>query len=248
MQIYYFPVLFEKSITPGRHNFALLMGGVFAIVYAISATGSWFIIESAGRRPLFLWGTVGQMSSMIIAFACLIPGTTAASKGAAVGLFTYIISFAVTWLPLPWLYPAEINPIKTRAKANAMSTCSNWLFNFLIVMITPIMLNNIGWGTYLFFAGVNACFLPIIWIWYPETRRRSLEEIDIIFAKGYVENNYIRAAKELPYLTDEEVERKALEYGLVDNISDDKTRMSLQEEGIVIGEEKAGLGGGIAED
>ena len=42
------------------------------------------------------------------------------------------------------LYPAEINPIKTRAKANAVSTCSNWLFNFLVVMITPIMISKIG--------------------------------------------------------------------------------------------------------
>lgn len=255
--IYYFPVLFETSITPGRHNFALLMGGVFTIVYAISATGSWFIIERAGRRPLFLWGTVGQMSSMILAFACLIPGTPSASKGAAVGLFTYIISFGITWLPLPWLYPAEINPIKTRAKANAVSTCTNWLFNFLIVMITPIMIANIGWGTYLFFACVNACFLPIIWIWYPETRRRSLEEIDIIFAKGYIEKNYIKAARELPYLSDEEIERKAYEYGLVDQVSDDLTRRSIQEEGglgvkveteVEVGEEKLSDETGVKRD
>ena len=232
------------------------MGGVFTIVYAISATGSWFIIERVGRRPLYLWGTIGQMSSMIIAFACLIPGTPAASKGAAVGLFTYIISFAITWLPLPWLYPAEINPIKTRAKANAVSTCTNWLFNFLIVMITPIMLDHIGWGTYLFFAIVNACFLPIIWVFYPETKRRSLEEIDIIFAKGYMEGNYIKAARDLPYLSDEEVEKAAFEYGLVDEITDEVTRRSLQEDGPlgskgevhVVGEEKAGLGAGIKGD
>lgn len=71
---------------------------------------------------------------MLITFACLAAGGPSNAKGAAVGLFTYIASFGATWLPLPWLYPAEINPIKTRAKANAVSTCSNWLFNFLIVM------------------------------------------------------------------------------------------------------------------
>lgn len=118
------------------------------IVYAIFATMSWFIIERVGRRKLFLWGTVGQCLSMVLVFSCLIPGTPAAAKGAAVGLFTYIASFGASWLPLPWvslfslegdrsvelmvkqLYPAEINPIKTRQKANALSTCSNWLFNF----------------------------------------------------------------------------------------------------------------------
>ncbi|KAI2612189.1 general substrate transporter [Hypoxylon fragiforme] len=215
--IYYFPILFEKNITPGNHHLALLMGGVNMIVYSIFATTSWFIIERVGRRKLFLWGTLGQCLSMVLTFACLIPNTQAASKGAAVGLFTYIASFGATWLPLPWLYPAEINPIKTRAKANAVSTCTNWLFNFLIVMVTPIMITNIGWGTYLFFAAVNACFLPIIYWFYPETARRSLEEIDIIFAKGFVEKkSYVRAAEELPLLTPEQVEQEALKYGLIE--------------------------------
>ncbi|KAI1646861.1 general substrate transporter [Daldinia loculata] len=221
--IYYFPILFEDSITPGDENLALLMGGVNMIVYAIFATTSWFIIERVGRRKLFLYGTIGQCLSMVLTFACLIPGphipgqASNAAKGAAVGLFTYIASFGATWLPLPWLYPAEINPIKTRAKANATSTCTNWLFNFLIVMITPIMISNIGWGTYLFFAVVNACFLPIIWFFYPETAKRSLEEIDIIFAKGFVEKkSYVKAAEELPLLSPEEVEQEALKYGLID--------------------------------
>ncbi|KAI1213566.1 general substrate transporter [Annulohypoxylon truncatum] len=215
--IYYFPILFEKQITVGDQNMALLMGGVNMIVYAIFATTSWFIIERVGRRKLFLYGSIGQCLSMVITFSCLIPGTTSAAKGAAVGLFTYIASFGATWLPLPWLYPAEINPIKTRAKANATSTCTNWLFNFLIVMVTPVMIANIGWGTYLFFAAVNACFIPIIYFFYPETAKRSLEEIDIIFAKGFVENiSYVRAAKELPLLTPEQVEQEALKYGLID--------------------------------
>lgn len=165
--IYYFPILFQNSIGE-THNMAMLLGGVNMIVYSIFATVSWFIIERVGRRKLFLWGTAGQMLSMVLTFACLIPGSPSAAKGAAVGLFTYIASFGATWLPLPWLYPAEISPIKTRAKANAVSTCTNWLFNFFIVMITPVMINRIGWGTYLFFAVVNGCFFPVLYFFYPE--------------------------------------------------------------------------------
>ncbi|KAL1990351.1 hypothetical protein VTN49DRAFT_6190 [Thermomyces lanuginosus] len=211
--IYYFPILFEHSIKE-THNMSMLLGGVNMIVYSIFATLSWFLVERVGRRKLFLYGTVGQCLSMVLTFACLIPGTRNTAKGAAVGLFTYIASFGATWLPLPWLYPAEINPLRTRARANAISTCSNWLFNFVIVMITPVMIDNIGWGTYLFFAVVNACFLPIIYFFYPETAGRSLEEIDIIFAKGYTENiNYVTAAKQLPKLSDEEVEQAAIQYG-----------------------------------
>ena len=217
--IYYFPILFESSIGQS-HFISLLLGGVNMIVYSIFATTSWFIIERVGRRKLFVWGSVGQCLSMVIVFTCLIPGTPSAAKGAALGLFTYIAFFGATWLPLPWLYPAEINPIKTRAKANAVSTCSNWLFNFLIVMITPVMISGIGWGTYLFFAVMNALFIPCIWLFYPEIASRSLEEIDLIFAKGYCENlSYVTAARELPKLEETDIDRMAKEYGFV---SDDE--------------------------
>ncbi|KAL7619969.1 hypothetical protein AAE478_010517 [Parahypoxylon ruwenzoriense] len=228
--IYYFPILFQTSIGTS-HNLALLLGGVNMIVYSIFATTSWFAVERIGRRKLYLIGTVGQCLSMVLTFGALVRGTEEAAKGAAVGLFTYIAFFGATWLPLPWLYPAEINPLKTRAKANATSTVSNWLWNFFIVMITPVLLNNTGrngWGTYLFFAGLNAIFFPIIYFLYPETAGRTLEEIDIIFAKGYAEKiSYVKAAEELPRLTEAEVQQKAREYG--SNFSDEEATVSMYE-------------------
>ena len=160
--IYFFPLLFQRSIGE-THNMSMLLGGVNMIIYSIFATVSWFIIERAGRRKLFLIGTLGQCLSMVLVFGCLIPDTESAAKGAAVGLFSYIAFFGATWLPLPWLYPAEVNPIKTRAKANAVSTCANWLFNFAVVMVTPVMIDNIKWATYLVFAIINACFFPVIY-------------------------------------------------------------------------------------
>jgi hypothetical protein len=248
--IYYLPVLLEDSIGQS-HDFALLIGGVNMICYAIFATFSWFFIEKIGRRKLFLGGSFGQCAAMIIVFACLIPGDAQTAKGAVFGLFLYmwyvtnptsfpylkvpqyvLIStssfFGATWLPLPWLYPAELSPLRTRAKANAISTCNNWLFNFTVVMITPVMIEHIGWGTYLFFAAWNAVFIPVIWFFYPETAGRSLEEIDLIFAKGYVEKmSYVRAARELPRLSDEEIEAKAAEYGILD--SKEKTEERVME-------------------
>lgn len=77
----------------------------------------------------------------------------------------------------------QINPIKTRAKANAVSTCSNWLWNFTVVMFTPPFTSASTFGCYLFFAIINALFIPTIYFFYPETAGRSLEEIDLIFAK-----------------------------------------------------------------
>lgn len=219
--IYYFPILFQDALKT-THTLALLLGGVNMIVYSLAATSSWYYVERIGRRKLFLIGTVGQCLSMLLTMACLIPDSPGPAKGAAVGLFTYIAFFGATWLPLPWLYPAEINPIRTRQKANALSTTSNWVWNFFIVMITPVLIESIGWGTYLFFAVLNAIFIPILYFFYPETAGRSLEEIDLIFAKGFVENkSYVKAAQELPKIADHEVDQRARELGF--NSSDDES-------------------------
>ncbi|KFY11546.1 hypothetical protein V492_04397 [Pseudogymnoascus sp. VKM F-4246] len=222
--IYYLPVLLEESLGQTR-KISLVVAAVNATCYAAFSTTSWFLIERVGRRALFLWGTVGQCLAMVITFATLIPSgikqeetspeAKQAAKGGVFGLFLFIIVFGATWLPLPWLYPAEVNPIKTRGKANAISTCTNWLFNFVVVMVTPIMIANIGWATYLVFAIINACFLPVIFFFYPETQGRSLEEIDVIFAKGYTEKmSYVKASHELPSLGDHELADYARQYDI----------------------------------
>lgn len=85
-------------------------------------------------------------------------------------------------------------------------------------MITPVLIDSIGWGTYLFFGVLNAIFFPIIYFLYPETNQRTLEEIDLIFAKGYTEKlNYVTAAKQLPRMSQEEIDQRAREYANVDS-------------------------------
>ncbi|KAL7274814.1 sugar transporter-like protein [Rhizina undulata] len=217
--IYYCPVLFQNSIGLSR-TMSMILGGVNSTVYALSTLLSFYFVERAGRRKMFLWGTLGQTVAMVITFACLIGENEQRSKGAAVGLFLFIVFFGSTWLELPWLYPAELSPLKTRTRANAISTSTNWIFNFLIVQITPTMIATIKWKTYLVFAIFNACFIPIIYLFYPETAGRSLEELDIVFAKAYVDGQSpVYVAKNLPKMDDEQIERAA---GELDLRSDDR--------------------------
>jgi len=60
----------------------------------------------------------------------------------------------------------------------------NWIFNYMIVQITPPALNNIGYKTYIIFAVLNACWVPIIYLFFPETKGLELEDVDSLFAKG----------------------------------------------------------------
>ncbi|PQE29665.1 Major facilitator superfamily domain general substrate transporter protein [Rutstroemia sp. NJR-2017a BBW] len=99
---------------------------------------------------------------------------------------------------MSWLYPAEIVPLRIRAPANGLSTSANWIFNFMVVMITPVAFNSIGYQTYIIFAVINAFIFPAVYLFYPETAYRSLEEIDNIFIKTKSWFGVVRVAKNEP--------------------------------------------------
>lgn len=91
-------------------------------------------------------------------------------------LFLFNTFFSVGWLGMTWLYPAEIVPLRVRARANGLSTSANWIFNFMVVMITPVAFSSIGYQTYIIFAVINTFIIPVVYFFYPETAYRSLEE------------------------------------------------------------------------
>lgn len=215
--IYYSTVLFETYIFQGERQLSLILGGVFASVYALATIPSFFLIDTFGRRNLFLLGALGQGISFTICFGCLVDPTPENSKGAAVGIYLFITFFAFTILPLPWIYPPEINPLRTRTFATAISTCTNWITNFGVVMFTPVFMDASAWGAYLFFALMNYLFVPVIFFFYPETAGRTLEEIDIIFAKAHTDGRQPwRVAATMPKLSLKEIEDQGNQLGLFD--------------------------------
>lgn len=113
--IYYLPILFTSSSGQTQQE-SLLLGGINMIVYAVFSLLSFFTVERVGRRKLYLIGSGGQCLAMVITFACLIPKSKSAANGAAFGLFLYIAVFGATYLTVPWLWAAEINPLRIRAK------------------------------------------------------------------------------------------------------------------------------------
>jgi hypothetical protein len=171
-----------------------------------------------GRRNLYLIGFLGQGLSFVITFACLIKETEENSKGAAVGIFLFITFFAFTLLPLPWIYPPEINPLRTRTVGAAASTCTNWMCNFAVVMFTPLFAGQSPWGVYLFFALFNFVGLIFGFFFYVGTAGRELEEVDIIYAKAHVEGKMAwRVANDMPKLDFEQILQQSRELGLDTN-------------------------------
>ncbi|PNP37623.1 hypothetical protein TGAMA5MH_10466 [Trichoderma gamsii] len=161
-----------------------LLAALNGTEYFIASWPAVFLVERVGRRKLMLFGAAGQAATMaILAGVNSRPNEKPFQIAGIVFLFVFNTFFAIGWLGMTWLYPAEITPLRTRAPANALSTSSNWIFNFLVVMITPVAFTNIKWKTYVVFAVLNAFMVPCVYFFFPETAYRSLEEMDTIFQK-----------------------------------------------------------------
>lgn len=128
-----------------------------------------------------LFGAAGMALSMTVLAIVTSIGGSGPGVVAAVFLFVFNTFFAIGWLGMTWLYPSEIVPLAIRAPSSALSTSANWIFNFMVVMITPVAFAKIGYRTYIIFAVINAVIVPCVYFFYPETAYRSLEEMDEIF-------------------------------------------------------------------
>ncbi|KAL2152738.1 hypothetical protein VTH82DRAFT_5923 [Thermothelomyces myriococcoides] len=180
--ITYYAAVIYKGL--GMSDFlSRLLAALNGTEYFLASWPAVFLVERIGRRNLMLFGAVGQAATMAILAGVNSRQETGFQIAGIVFLFVFNTFFAVGWLGMTWLYPAEIVPLRIRAPANALSTSANWIFNFMVVMITPVAFNNIGYQTYIIFAVINAFMVPCVYFLYPETAYRSLEEMDNIFHK-----------------------------------------------------------------
>ncbi|VUC37877.1 unnamed protein product [Clonostachys rosea] len=194
---YYAASIYEKEI--GLSGFmSRILAACNGTEYFLATIPAIFLVERFGRRPLLLVGSIGMAVSMVILSVMTKLGGTAPGIVAATFLFINNTFFALGWCGLPWLIPAELVPLEIRAQANALATSANWIFNFLVVMITPVCFSSLGWRTYLIFAAFNAASIPIVYFLYPETTGRSLEEMDLIFSKSAGPLDVVKVAKTEP--------------------------------------------------
>ncbi|KIY03098.1 uncharacterized protein Z520_01565 [Fonsecaea multimorphosa CBS 102226] len=195
---YYAATIYQNEI--GLSPFiARILAACNGTEYFLASWIAVFIIEKVGRRKLMLFGAVGQSASMIILAVMTKIGGQGPGIVAAMFLFIFNTFFAVGWLGMTWLYPSEIVPLKIRAPSSALSTSANWIFNFMVVMITPVSFSSIKWKTYLVFAVINAAMVPVVYFFYPETAYRSLEEMDTIFHKTKNTLTAVWTAKHEPH-------------------------------------------------
>lgn len=105
--------------------------------------------------------------------------------------------------PVPWLYPTEVNALAFRSKGASLAMASNWIMNYMVAQITPPGIENLGYKFWIVWAVICASFVPIIYLFYPETANRSLEDIDRFFFDNrsiFVFNNKLATQVDRPQI------------------------------------------------
>lgn len=179
----------------------LLAASIQYVINVVLTLPAIIYIDKWGRRPSMLVGSFVMMAFMFVSGALQAiygqPQTTPGSditwvvkdnKGASYAIVacTYVVvaTFATTWGPASWVYPAEIFPSKVRAKAVSLSTASNWFWNAGVALAAPTLLWHINWKMYMIFGAFNALALIHVFLAAPETKGKMLEEMDEVFDSG----------------------------------------------------------------
>ncbi|OKL63218.1 hypothetical protein UA08_01311 [Talaromyces atroroseus] len=174
----------------------------FGLVNFVFAFPAIFTIDTYGRRALLLFTFPNMTWTLLTAGLCfLLPdGTT--KQLACVALFVYLFAafYSPGEGPVPFTYSAEVFPLSHRevGMSWAVATCLGWAavlsitFPRMLKAMTPA-------GAFGFYAGLNVTALVMIFLWMPETKQRTLEELDYIFAVPTRRHMRYQVGTALPY-------------------------------------------------
>ncbi|KAJ5908503.1 sugar transporter [Penicillium taxi] len=225
--LYYAPQIFA-SFGFSSTTQTLLATGVTGILQIIFTLPAVLYLDKFGRKTFLITGAIGMFCCHIVVAAVegtyenywdLNEGLYKAQGWVAIAfIWLFAINFAYSWGPVTWVLAQEIFPNSQRSRGVAIVASTNWMFNFVIGLTTKDMLKSMKYGTYIFFAIFSAGGGIFVWYFAPETKDKTLEELDVFFGgseSGIAEADRLR------------MQRINEELGLagVENVGDLKTAL-----------------------
>ncbi|KAH7091515.1 general substrate transporter [Paraphoma chrysanthemicola] len=183
---YYAPQIFKQIGLTGTSS-GLFATGIYGIVkIVVTAIGLMAFTEQLGRKWSLLIGSMGQAFAMYyigVNSALHPPNGTLDGNAifAIICVYLFVVFYSFGWGPTPFILSSECSPNHVRSLVMAASLMTQWLFNFVIAKITPIMLHDITYGTFLLFG--SSCIIMGVWAIFcvPETKGVPLESIGELF-------------------------------------------------------------------
>ncbi len=161
---------------------ALLQTSFLGLINFVCTFVAIFFIDKVGRRLLYLIGSMGMAIMLVllsISFYMQMDGIFT-----LICIMLFLAFFASCIGPVFWTLVSEIFPNRIRGKAVAFASFTQWIFNFLVVLLFPHFLESAGGAaTFLFLALMSLIQWVFTWYYVPETKGKSLEEIEKLWHK-----------------------------------------------------------------
>lgn len=182
--LYYAPEIF-KSL--GSSTDASLLEtsilGVINLIFTLLAI-KW--VDKMGRKPLLYIGSAGMTISL--AAVGIFIYNEAVGNYVLPFLILFMASFSISWGPIVWVLLSEIFPNKIRSLALAISVFIQWVANFVVTQVFPSLIEN-QWlkdnfnGAFPFYLFSLICLFSLLFVWkkVPETKNKSLEQMDALW-------------------------------------------------------------------
>jgi len=182
--LYYAPTLFAQAGLPAQ-TASFLASGLSAILMLVISVPAFLFVDKWGRRTSAITGGLGLSGCMLL-IGSLYASNAVHPYGIArwvviVSVFIFGLTYCATWGIVGKIYASEIQPSNTRAAANCVAQGLGFFTNWLVAMVTPILLDKSAFGAYFLFGFLALGTVAVLAAYMPETRGRSLESIQDAF-------------------------------------------------------------------
>lgn len=181
----YYLTLVLDTIGITESSMQTLINGLLQIFNFLAAASAALLVDWFGRRTLFLWSGVGMLISYVIWTACSAvfdhTKNTAAGRAVVGFIFIFYFHYDIAYTPLLLAYPTEIFPYFLRSKGVTAELMGVYGSLIIAAFCNSIALDRIGWKYYIVFCVLLVIICVNTYLFYPETKGYSLEEIARIF-------------------------------------------------------------------
>jgi SP family xylose:H+ symportor-like MFS transporter len=205
--LYYGADIFEQALGFGQEDI-LLQQILLATVNLLFTFIAMYTVDKLGRKPLLIIGGFGMLAGFLIMGFTLyfsdysqlnsagLP-TISSTEGiiSLIGILLFIASFAMSMGPIVWVLLSEIFPNKIRSAAMSVAVAAQWLANYFVSQTFPIVVESDAnklqidggvWNNalpYFIFSGFIVIIILFVWKFIPETKGKTLEEMESLFEK-----------------------------------------------------------------
>ncbi|EGW31574.1 uncharacterized protein SPAPADRAFT_62190 [Spathaspora passalidarum NRRL Y-27907] len=190
---YYAPMVFKEAGFNDAN--AILMTGINSLIYLMSTIAPWFLVDRWGRKPILISGGAAMGICLYMVALIMYLNVSATPSLVALLVIIYNAGFGYSWGPIGFLIPPEAYPLSVRAKGVSLAVSTNWLCNFVVGLLAPILKQDIGWKMYLYPATSCIISIFIVLLFYPETKGVELEDMDKVFTDFYKDTTLVRVSK-----------------------------------------------------